>query len=364
MSSESLPPAPCVQVIGPTDGWILEQLARRLVSKLPYAIFVPQSPRELPNTKIAYYVNYALWDQPSQYLDVGFFTHYENQHAFLDRARAMDHCISMSKKYADMLSKNGIEHVDHIRMGCDFYRYRPTLRLGIFSKLEHPRKGADLVSAVRGLPFIEIVTTEGKVAPSDLRNVYESVDYVLIPATVEGGPLSLLEGLAMGKPIIAPTDVGMVPEFVDDRFVIQYMPGNVASLEEVLHRCWNQKLAARRMVEDRTWDHWAAEHDHLFRRLLKKRGETLPAPAPGFRFGLMADLNLNDDPPAAIPQIESGIDSISRLWFYGRYAQAEQALEKLGSRFPSVNKLKASLTAASRRQSLHWEARGLEIERI
>src|SRR5437870_1631550 len=80
-------------------------------------------------------------------------------------------------------------------------------------RLAHPRKGGRLVELLRTLPFVEVQATAGRVPEAQLRDFYQRLDYVLIPSLVEGGPMSLLEGLSMGKPVIAPENVGMVPEF-------------------------------------------------------------------------------------------------------------------------------------------------------
>ena len=59
-----LPPA-LVQVVGPTDGWILERLARTLARRIPYADFVPWRPQPNGHAVLADYVNYALYANPS-----------------------------------------------------------------------------------------------------------------------------------------------------------------------------------------------------------------------------------------------------------------------------------------------------------
>jgi glycosyltransferase involved in cell wall biosynthesis len=208
-------PTPIVQVIGLSDNWILERLARRPAGKLPYATFIAQ-PTKDKVVRLAYYVNYFLYNNPSGLIDVRFFTHCEREEEFLGRARHMHFCVSQSKLYTDWLISQGVRTVIHIRMG---YGYRPQLVLGVIGLLEHPRKGRHLVDELCRLPFVEIVTTKGKVAEADLPGVYQRVDYVLIPATIEGGPMSLLDGLAMGKPVIAPQGVGMLPEFFDTEHV-------------------------------------------------------------------------------------------------------------------------------------------------
>jgi hypothetical protein len=99
-----------VQIVGPTDQWILQVVARKLASKLPYAEFVPWRPRPSLGG-LVYYVNYALYAEPSGGIDVGFFTHVDEDQGFLDRARQMDHCVSMSGRYADWLRDRGVAHV-------------------------------------------------------------------------------------------------------------------------------------------------------------------------------------------------------------------------------------------------------------
>ena len=49
-----------VQVVGPTDNWVLERIARVLAAKLPYATFSEWEPKRSAPPGIAYYVNYAL----------------------------------------------------------------------------------------------------------------------------------------------------------------------------------------------------------------------------------------------------------------------------------------------------------------
>jgi hypothetical protein len=116
-----------VQVVGPTDGWILERLARKLASKLPYAEFVAWTPKPGPKTRLVYYINYALYKSPCGVMDVGFFTHRDDEQQFLERARAMDFCVCMSNLYALWLRSACVKNVAHIPMGFDYYRYRPKL---------------------------------------------------------------------------------------------------------------------------------------------------------------------------------------------------------------------------------------------
>jgi hypothetical protein len=328
---------PLVQVVGPTDQWVLERLARRLAAKLPYATFVPWRPQPGGRLFLAYYVNYALFGGPSGGIDVGFFTHYDGTHQFLERARRLDFCVCMARGYADWLATQGVAQVVHIPMGFDYYRYRPRLFLGVVGKLDHPRKGRHLVEHLRRLPFVEILASEGNVPEERLRDLYQRVDYVLIPATVEGGPLSLLEGLAMGKPVIAPEGVGMVPEFGPEAGLHLYPAGDREALERVVTACYHEKLRRTGLVAGRTWDHWAEGHHLLFARLLGERGVELPAPAAGFRFGMMGEMDI--PPGIEVGPLEDAVDAAARHLYWGRYLEARAVLLGVRGEYPCVGKL-------------------------
>jgi len=329
--------SPIVQVVGPTDQWILERLARRLAAKLPYARFVPWAPQRNAPPGLAYYVNYALYQGPTPFIDVGFFTHRDDNHSFLERARTMDFSVCMSRVYADWLREQGVMTVAHIPMGFDFYRYRPRLVLGVVGRMEHHWKGKDLVERVKALPFADVRVTEGRIDEEQLRGFYQAVDYVLIPATVEGGPLSLLEGLGAGKPVIAPDEVGMVPEFPETPLIRRYPAGDADALIKLLRECYEEKCLGNRLVADRTWDRWAELHHRLFLRLMRERGVRAPEPAPGFRFGMMGELEI--PPKLDVTSLEETVDQAAADLYYGRYAQARRALEKAVPEFPFAERL-------------------------
>jgi hypothetical protein len=355
-----------VQVLGPEDGWILERLARQLAAKLPYAVFSHANSQLFPDSALAYYVNYFLYNSPSSVLDVGFFTHFDEAGQFLERARRMDFCVSMSRKYEMWLLRQGVKSVTCIPMGFDSYGYRPRLVIGVIGLLDHPRKGKHLVQALRKLPFVEVIATEGRVTEEQLPDFYQRLDYVLIPATVEGGPMSLLEGLGMGKPIIAPDDVGMIPEFENSEHIRCYPTGDVEALVKVVRECYEEKAARRRLVQDRSWDRWAEAHHHLFQQLLQSRGIELPKPQPGFRFGMMGELDI----PLGIDArpLEAAIDLTARHLYFGRYPEARAVLEEILPQYPFTEKLldtfpneKNEFSIVSRSENKDLEKKSLQV---
>lgn len=330
-----------VQVVGPADGWILERLARRLVAKLPYAEFIHPGTQPSAGVALIYYVNYFLYSGPSGCMDVGFFTHLDESNQFLERARSLDFCVCISRKYEAWLRQHCVEKVTCIPMPFDSYRYRPRLVLGVIGLLDHPRKGRHLVEEVRKLPFVQVIATEGKLPEDQLLDLYERLDYVLIPSTVEGGPMSLLEGLGMGKPIIAPDEVGMVPEFEVTEHVRRYPTGDVNALLDLVRQCFEQKLDRRRLVQDRTWDRWAEGHHALFAKLLEARGMALPRPCPEFRFGMLGEL----DVPWGIDvrPLEAAIDQAARHLYFGEFKKARLQIRAVLDQYPFAEKLLNSI---------------------
>ena len=167
---------------------------------------------------------------------------------------------------------------------------------------------------------------------------------MLIPATVEGGPLSLLEGLGIGKPIIAPEGVGMVPELPQTQHLRLYPAGDAEAVAAVVTACDEEKRQVARLVEGRTWDAWAQAHHHLFVQLLRSRGQPAPVPALGFRFGMLGEL----DVPLGIDTrpLEDAVDKAARHLFYGRHGRALGVLEEIQERFPCVRPLWESIRLA------------------
>ncbi len=343
-----------VQIVGPTDNWILERLARKLASKIPYAEFVPWKPRPTGSAQIVYYMNYALLAGPSGLVDIAFFTHLDESQQFLERARQVDCCVCMAKIYADWLLAQGVEKVAHIPMGFDYYRYRPRLVLGVIGRLDHPRKGKPLVEALGRLPFVEIVATEGLVPEAQLRDVYQRIDYVLIPAIVEGGPLCLLEGLAMGKPVIAPENVGMVSEFPEHQAILRYPAGDVEALTRLVTACYEAKAKSSRLVRSRTWDQWAQDHHTLFLRLCRERAISIPQPAEHFRFGMLAELDVPKE--ADLDGLEAVVDQAARHLYFGKDSRARSVLEESLSRFPCLKKLLPAVRGDGRPGRKHARA--------
>jgi glycosyltransferase involved in cell wall biosynthesis len=250
--------------------WILDRIIKELIDRLEYVYCYD----EIDEADINYYVNWHAFKGSTSGLDVAFFTHYEprSKQTFFDVARSMDHCIFMSEKYRLEMRELNIDTTSTIPLGVDLALFKPKLILGCvgsFSQNEvrRERKGYDMIQALRGLDWIDVRITEGELNFSELPDFYRELDYVLIPSSIEGGPMCVSESLACGIPVIAPPDVGAISEY--DTGIINYTNGDFESLKAVLVELYEKKLHLRQSVEHLTWDNFATRHDELFRWLTR-----------------------------------------------------------------------------------------------
>ena len=84
---------------------------------------------------------------------------------------------------------------------------------------------------------------------SDLPEVYAALDVVALTSDTEGMPLTLLEAMAAGKPVVA-SRVGGVPEVVEhERTGLLFAPGDGAALDQALAFLLTRPDACRAMGE-------------------------------------------------------------------------------------------------------------------
>lgn len=261
-----------VHIVISDSGWILEKLASEISIRLPYVTYslYPDC-----HADIQYYITYGCRKERVSPIEIALFTHREQETSASDRfdksAIDVDVAISMSNKTDNIIKDLGVSNSICIFPGVDIDLFKPSIRVGVVGRTYHTgRKGEALVRAVMDVPGVEWhFTGEGwpgpaqKVDEDKLPAFYRSMDYILVPAVNEGGPMSVLESLASGTPVIA-SDVGWVKDFPH----IPFERGNVESLRAVLTELVGRKMELADSVGHMTWDNWAAQHDALFQRLL------------------------------------------------------------------------------------------------
>ncbi|WP_372624522.1 glycosyltransferase, partial [Falsiroseomonas sp.] len=268
-----------VNIVTSDRGWVLERLAGELAARLPYVAFGEGPDRD---AAIQYYMTYSARRRRLSPVELAYFAHLEpdpaTRESFFATARTVEHCVCHSRPYEAMLREAGITGVTTIPPGVDLDAFRPRLRIGVVGRTYHTgRKGEHLVAQVMDIPEIEwAFTGEGwpgpalKLPPEALPDFYRGLDYVLVPALYEGGPMCVVEALACGTEVIAPP-IGWVPEYPH----VEYRAGDAADLRRVLLALIEKKRALRASVLGLGWDAWAEGHDRLFRALAKAHGVSL-----------------------------------------------------------------------------------------
>jgi glycosyltransferase involved in cell wall biosynthesis len=85
-----------------------------------------------------------------------------------------------------------------------------------------------ILDRIKQLELEELVTLHGFVP--NPQTVYQMLDLLILPSLTEGIPLTLLEGMSLGIPVIA-SDVGGIPEIIEDnKSGLLVKPGSVDDL--------------------------------------------------------------------------------------------------------------------------------------
>ena len=266
-----------VNIVISDRGWILERLAEEITKRLPYVQF-DNSPDI--GAVLQYYITYSARKARASQIEVALFTHRERDagasEQFFEAARSVDHCVTMAPFYEQELREAGIADVTTIAPGVDLEAFVPKIKIGVVGRTYHTgRKGEKVLAEVMDIPSIEWFFTGAgwpgpalNLATEEMPDFYRRMDYILVPALYEGGPMCVPEALACGTKVIAPP-IGWVPNFSN---VISYKTGDADDLRRVLCGLVEEKAALRQEALAYSWDAWAENHHVLFTKLLKAKG--------------------------------------------------------------------------------------------
>jgi len=199
------------------------------------------------------FFNYALF-RPGKTITIPVFTHREKDMPlsgiFDSVAKNCDWCFAQCQKTLDLLPP---EKSSILSIGID-KQFLKKLRFGLPTQNKSSgRKRFEWGKRLQtDFPEIEIVFG-GNILFKDMPAWYDSLDYVLITADNEGGPLGVPEGIARGKTVIT-TDVGWSCKYP----VIWYK-----SYEEL------SAVINRLIIRDEVWDRGALQIIGIVRQLLK-----------------------------------------------------------------------------------------------
>lgn len=271
-----------INVVTVKNGWILHKIAERIVAANTSATKLVLSEKVDDSADANFYVDISnCYRRKSSTIDVGLFTHlHENDISYFPlEKRNIDYILCMSSRYAKQLStvypKDKIEVVFPAEIPSNCKMKKPTL--GIFQRGFVKGKGFDfLVSLAKEdllkhfkfffigsgwkevfLQFrknrIDIMWISNEKYEEYLK-FYNKIDYLLVPSLWEGGPMALVEALALGIPVIS-ADVGWVNHdlMVDHVFV----PGDVKGLLSILNSIYQVQVRRRQQVENWSFSTYA-----------------------------------------------------------------------------------------------------------
>lgn len=170
-----------------------------------------------------------------------------------------------------LVRKNGLQFL--IPAMETVVRSHPRTQLSIAG--DGPMKD-ELAAIITGLGLQDHVKLLGRVSHDELVRLYNDAEFVVLPSLTEGIPLTCLEAMACGRPVLA-TSVGGVPEIIAPRtgFLIppQTGEGLIRELASQISLMLNDPEMTRRagraarghVLARFTWEHTANSVNELLR---------------------------------------------------------------------------------------------------
>jgi glycosyltransferase involved in cell wall biosynthesis len=135
------------------------------------------------------------------------------------------------------------------------------------------------------LGLADAVTFTGRIDNERMADLYRTVDLTLNPSRVDNMPVSLLEAMASGVPIVS-TNAGGIPDMVEDGTTALLVPvGDAAGMAAAALRVMNDPVLARSLrdagFEAAQRYTWAAVRPLLYRAYEKARAANGNVPLRG-----------------------------------------------------------------------------------
>lgn len=188
------------------------------------------------------------------------------------------HCVFQSKRYYDMFD---IPNKSLISPGIYLDIFKPNFKIGIVA-INRPRKNSDFLlkffktakldnftfcfcgtdweNEIKEYRQFVKVEYKEKIPQEEIPQFYQSIDYLLITSTMEGGPMPLLEAMACGKTVIT-TDVGYVGE------VRPIVYKDLSELIKIFEAIGKNNST---QVLKYSWENFRDKHVELFRKLVNE----------------------------------------------------------------------------------------------
>lgn len=269
MLSNSRSPEP-FHIVRLQDSWALEGITQQLSRHPSFS----QSDKIRASASVNYFVSYHLFE-PCDTVTAAFFTHLdETQPRRSEKwwrvVEQVDLAVFMSRKYQALTkARYPKKKTALISPGVNHGLFKPKrLVIGVAGRsYRDGRKGEDLLQrAIADFPAIDWrVTGTGwdvphkRVPQRAMPGWYRSLDYLLIPSRLEGGPLPAIEALSSGVPVIS-AEVGWMGDLPHHSFDC----GDYESLKAVLREVCEVRQKLHESVASFTWDNFREAHHAFF----------------------------------------------------------------------------------------------------
>jgi hypothetical protein len=110
---------------------------------------------------------------------------------------------------------------------------------------------------------------------AEMPTFYQSLDLFVCTSTVEGGPMTTLEALACGVPVVIPSGVGLHDELPDVAGIYRYQKGDYVSLEKAVSSALSElatvdRKALRNATHPHSVEAWCQANEDAFARYLRR----------------------------------------------------------------------------------------------
>ena len=259
------------------SGWILQKIAEKVCLSRPDTFSLSHAPRH--DVDANFYIDVQnCYQGKTKTIDIGFFTHlHENSPNYLNPYwLQLDHIVHMCSRYFDTFSSYYPKEKMSMMMPGEFSpNFQPKKQtIGIFQRGAHEGKGfhfmkkmadKDIIKQFKFL-FIgkdwkevtELFRKNGAQVSSREDELYETypdlyskIDYLLIPSLWEAGPMSAIEALSCGIPIIS-SNVGWMG--VDLKPEYLFSPNSDIELELILNNIFSKIKDRVDQVKDLSYE--------------------------------------------------------------------------------------------------------------
>ena len=271
--------------------WIIARLARHLTKYNGWTLARRPDPKADVNVYFPY-IEARQHSHPVRSHSVGFMTHKENGSVkgnIWDREAPKFHLrVCMARKYARELDRLGQTVHIPVCVELDMFRAKPLPdrekpKVGVAGTVYRSgRKGEDLALKLKRYNSHrwQMVATSKKLGDSkdwpiqtqfyqwrSMPKFYWGLSVFVCTSLIEGGPVTVLEALACGRPVVMPIGVGIEEELTENDGVYRYPAGDYAGMVKAIEAAltiksrpddpmaWPNQL--RGYVQERTPERWA-----------------------------------------------------------------------------------------------------------